>query len=154
MEQQIWHKFKWPKEVPLTLSRTPQPLYQILDDRVKETPDKTYTIFADHAQTYRQIWDMANRAATFLVQKGIKPGQSGGPLSAQLAPFPGGLFRGLKGRGGLCDLQSPVYGQGAELPAQGFRGRGPFRARSSGFLSHGPGGHQRDGDQDRGGLRH
>ncbi len=108
MEQQIWHKFKWPKEVPLTLSRTPQPLYQILDDRVKETPDKTYTIFADHAQTYRQIWDMANRTATFLVQKGIKPGNRVALFLPNLPHFPVAFFGVLKA-GAVCVTCNPLY---------------------------------------------
>jgi len=108
MEQQIWHKYKWPKEVPLTLSQTPQPLYQILDDRVKETPDHIYTIFADHHQTYHEIWDMANRVATFLVQKGIKRGDRVALFLPNVPHFPVAFFGTLKA-GAICVTCNPLY---------------------------------------------
>jgi long-chain acyl-CoA synthetase len=108
MEPQIWHKHKWPKEVPLTLSYTPQPLFQILDDRVKETPEQPYTIFADHHQTYRQIWEMANKVATFLVQKGIKPGDRVALFLPNLPHFPVAFFGVLKA-GAVCVTCNPLY---------------------------------------------
>jgi long-chain acyl-CoA synthetase len=108
MEPQIWHKHKWPKEVPLTLSYTPQPLFQILEDRVKESPDHPYTIFADQHQTYRQIWDMANRVATFLVQKGIKPGDRVALFLPNLPHFPVAFFGVLKA-GAVCVTCNPLY---------------------------------------------
>ncbi|HMK64819.1 MAG TPA: long-chain fatty acid--CoA ligase, partial [Thermodesulfobacteriota bacterium] len=108
MEPQIWHKHKWPKEVPLTLSYTPQPLFQILDDRVKESPDQPYTIFADHHQTYRQIWEMANKVATFLVQKGIKPGDRVALFLPNLPHFPVAFFGVLKA-GAVCVTCNPLY---------------------------------------------
>jgi len=108
MEEQLWHKFKWPKEVPFTLTKPPQPLYQLLDDRVKETPDRTYTIFADHEQTYREIWDMANRVATFLIQKGIKSGERVALFLPNLPHFPVSFFGVLKA-GAVCVTCNPMY---------------------------------------------
>ena len=74
MEEQLWHQFKWPPEVPHTLTYKPQPLFKVLEETAQKYPNRTYTIFADHVQTYRQIQDMADRVATFLVQKGIQRG--------------------------------------------------------------------------------
>jgi long-chain acyl-CoA synthetase len=108
MEKQIWHQYKWPPEVPISLDYTPQPLYQILDDRVKESPDRTYTIFADQRQTYRAIWDMANRVATFLVQKGIKPGDRVALFLPNLPHFPVTFFGTLKS-GAVCVTCNPLY---------------------------------------------
>jgi long-chain acyl-CoA synthetase len=108
MEPQIWHKHKWPKEVPFTLSFTPQPLFQILDDRVRETPERPYTIFADRHQTYAEIGDMANRAAAFLVGKGIKPGNRVALFLPNLPHFPVAFFGVLKA-GAVCVTCNPLY---------------------------------------------
>jgi long-chain acyl-CoA synthetase len=108
MEPQIWHKHKWPKEVPFTLSFTPQPLFQILDDRVKETPERPYTIFADRHQTYAEIGDMANRVAAFLVGKGIKPGNRVALFLPNLPHFPVAFFGVLKA-GAVCVTCNPLY---------------------------------------------
>ena len=108
MEDQIWHKFKWPAEVPHTLTYEPQPLFKGLDDAAQKFPNRTYTIFADHEQTYKEIHDMANRVATFLVQQGIKPGERVALFLPNVPHFPVAFFGALKA-GAVCVTCNPLY---------------------------------------------
>ncbi len=108
MERQIWHQHKWPPEAPISLDYTPQPLFQFLDDRAKQSPNQPYTIFAGLHQTYRQTQDMANRVATFLVQKGIKPGERVALFLPNLPHFPVSFFGILKS-GAVCVTCNPLY---------------------------------------------
>jgi long-chain acyl-CoA synthetase len=108
MERQIWHEHKWPAEAPISLDYTPHPLFQFLDDRANESPDKPYTIFAGHHQTYREIQEKANRVAAFLVQKGIKAGDRVALFLPNLPHFPVSFFGALKS-GAVCVTCNPLY---------------------------------------------
>jgi long-chain acyl-CoA synthetase len=108
MEEQIWHKYKWPAEVPHSLSYEPKPLFTVLDETAGKYPNRPYTIFADHEQTYRQILDMADRVAAFLVQKGIKPGERVALFLPNVPHFPVSFFGALKA-GAVCVTCNPLY---------------------------------------------
>ena len=108
MEEQIWHKFKWPPEVPHSLTYEPQPLFKVLDETAQKYPNRPYTIFADHEQTYRQIQDMADRVATFLVRKGIQRGDRVALFLPNVPHFPVTFFGALKS-GAVCVTCNPLY---------------------------------------------
>jgi len=108
MEEQLWHKHKWPPEVPHSLTYEPQPLFKVLEETAQKYPNRPYTIFADHEQTYRQILDMAERVATFLVQKGIQRGDRVALFLPNVPHFPVTFFGALKS-GAVCVTCNPLY---------------------------------------------
>ncbi|HSO71147.1 MAG TPA: AMP-binding protein, partial [Thermodesulfobacteriota bacterium] len=108
MEEQLWHKYKWPSEVPHSLTYEPKPLFKVLEETAQKYPTRTYTIFADHEQTYRQILDMADRVATFLVQKGIQRGDRVALFLPNVPHFPVTFFGALKS-GAVCVTCNPLY---------------------------------------------
>ena len=107
MEEQLWHKFKWPPEVPHSLTYEPQPLFKVLEETTQKYPNRTYTIFADHEQTYRQILDMADRVSTFLVRKGIQRGDRVALFLPNVPHFPVTFFGALKS-GAVCVTCNPL----------------------------------------------
>ncbi len=74
MEERIWHKHKWPEGVPWDIQVPDVPLFELLEQTVRNYGDLTYTIFQDSSRTFRQINEMANQVANFLVSRGVKKG--------------------------------------------------------------------------------
>ena len=73
-DKSSWHGANWPEGVPYDIDRYEFPLFSILDNAASEYPDCIYTIFNGAKRTYSQVRDTADRIASFLVSRGINPG--------------------------------------------------------------------------------
>ena len=51
-------------------------LHQLLERRTLETPDRLALIAEDATLTYRELNELANRTAHYLIERGVKPGDS------------------------------------------------------------------------------
>lgn len=104
----LWHKSKWPEGVPHDVTGYERPLFSILDDAARDYPNSTYTIFNDFGRTFAQVKDTADRIATFLVSRGIQPGDRVGIFLPNLPHYPE-IFFGILKAGGVCVTCNPLY---------------------------------------------
>ncbi|MBE0526455.1 MAG: AMP-binding protein, partial [Candidatus Thorarchaeota archaeon] len=74
MEDQLWHKSRWPSTVKKTLDYPDEPLYALLDNIAAKSPDAPSTLWSGVARSFAQVKDEADRIANFLVSRGIKKG--------------------------------------------------------------------------------
>ena len=111
MEERIWHKHKWPEGVPRDLDFPEIPLYQLLEDTAKEYGDLTYTIFQGSARTFRQVNEMANQLAHFLISRGIRKGDRVAIFLPNLPHYPV-VFFGILKSGATCVTCNPLYTSG------------------------------------------
>jgi len=124
MEAKPWHKHKWPEGVPWDPEFPEIPLFQVLEDTVREYGDLTYTIFQDATLTFRQVNEMANQVAHFLISKGIKKGDRVAIFLPNLPHYPI-IFFGILKCGGVCVTCNPLYTPGElnfQLKDSGARG--------------------------------
>lgn len=109
MEKKWWHESpRWPKGVPHEITGYDRPLYKILDDTVREYPDKVYTLFNGAGRTYAQVKDTADRIAWFLASRGIGPGDRVAIFLPNLPQYPE-IFFGILKAGGVCVTCNPLY---------------------------------------------
>lgn len=111
MEERIWHKHKWPEGVPWDIEIPDLPLSRLLEDAAREYGELTYTIFQDSPRTFRQVDEMANRVARFLISKGVKKGDRVAIFLPNLPQYPIVFFGVLKA-GATCVTCNPMYTAG------------------------------------------
>jgi long-chain acyl-CoA synthetase len=116
MSSKPWHGPKWPEDVPYEISGYEKPLTSILDTTSKLYPNHTYTIFEGATRTFAQVKDAADRVASFLVSRGIKPGDRVAIFLPNLPHYPP-IFFGILEAGGVCVTCNPLY-KASELKFQ------------------------------------
>lgn len=124
MEERIWHKHKWPEGVPWDIQVPDVPLFELLEETVRSYGDLTYTIFQDSSRTFRQVNEMANMVANFLVSKGVRKGDRVAIFLPNLPQYPI-LFFGVLKSGATCVTCNPMYTAGElnfQLRDSGARG--------------------------------
>ncbi len=108
MEEKIWHKHKWPEGVSWDMEFPEIPLFQLLEDTAREYGDLPYTIFQDATRSFRQVNEMANQTANFLISKGIKKGDRVAIFLPNLPHYPI-IFFGILKSGAVCVTCNPLY---------------------------------------------
>ena len=103
MTAKDWPTPNWPEGVSREISDYDKPLFTILDETVREYPDKTYTIFSDATKTYAQVKETADRIANFLASRGIRKGDRVAIFLPNLPHYPA-IFFGILKAGAVCDL--------------------------------------------------
>lgn len=111
MEERIWHKHKWPEGVPWDVEVPEVPLFHLLEDTARQYGELTYTVFQDSPRTFRQVSEMANQVANFLVSKGIGKGDRVAIFLPNLPHYPI-LFFGILKSGATCVTCNPMYTAG------------------------------------------
>ncbi|UCE13698.1 MAG: long-chain fatty acid--CoA ligase [Candidatus Heimdallarchaeota archaeon] len=109
MEEQIWHKHKWPDNVKISLEPYPnEPLYKILEKSAEKSGELPYTIFSGTTTTYAETNDAANRVANFLVAQGVKKGDKVAIFLPNLPHYPI-VFFGILKAGATVVTCNPTY---------------------------------------------
>ncbi|MEM2142496.1 MAG: long-chain fatty acid--CoA ligase [Candidatus Thorarchaeota archaeon] len=116
MQEKLWHKHKWPKEVRRSLDYPREPIFAMLDRAAEKVGNKVYTIFEGKTNTFREVQDHANRIANFLAKEGIKKGDRVALFLPNVPHFPPVLFGCLKA-GATTVTCNPMY-KAAELNFQ------------------------------------
>lgn len=102
------HGANWPEGVPYDIDRYEFPLFSILDNAAREYPDCIYTIFNGAKRTYSQVKDTADRIASFLVSRGINPGDRIAIFLPNIPHYPE-VFFGILKAGAVCVTCNPLY---------------------------------------------
>ena len=108
MTAKVWQTPNWPEGVPREISDYDKPLFTILDETVRDHPDKTYTIFSDATKTYAQVKETADRIANFLASRGIRKGDRVAIFLPNLPHYPA-IFFGILKAGAVCVTCNPMY---------------------------------------------
>jgi long-chain acyl-CoA synthetase len=124
MDEYLWHKHKWPADVPRTLEYPKEPLFAMLDRSAEKSGNLPYTAWEERSWTFSQVRDDANRIANFLASRGIKKGDRVAVFLPNTPHFPPVLFGSLK-TGATVVTCNPMYKAG-ELN---------FQLRDSGALA-------------------
>jgi long-chain acyl-CoA synthetase len=103
-----WPTPYWPDGVPRELAGYDKPLFSILDETVREFPDRVYTIFSDATRTYAQVRNAADRIANFLAGRGIRKGDRVAIFLPNLPHYPPIFFGTLKA-GAVGVTCNPLY---------------------------------------------
>jgi len=111
MEDQLWHKSRWPAGVKKTLEYPDEPLYALLDNIVEKHPDAPSTIWSGVTRTFSEVKDHADRIANFLVSRGIKKGDRVGIFLPNLPQYPP-IFFGILKTGAIAVTCNPSYTAG------------------------------------------
>ena len=111
MEEMIWHKKKWPKEVPHSLEYPDEPLFAMLDNATKEHGDLPYTVFMGMKRTYSEVKTDADKIANYLASIGIKKGDKVAIFMPNMPHYPAAFFGVLKS-GATCVTCNPMYKPG------------------------------------------
>jgi len=124
MEERIWHKHKWPEGVPWDIEVPDAPLPALLEETVRDYGDLSYTIFQDSHRTFREVNELANKVAHFLISRGIKRGDRIAIFLPNLPHYPV-IFFGILKSGATCVTCNPMYTAGElnfQLKDSGARG--------------------------------
>ncbi len=108
MNAPTWETPFWPKGVATNVPDYNFPLFKLLDDSAKLTPDNVFTIFNGATRTFAQVKDTADRIANFLARKGIKRGDKVAIFLPNIPQFPE-IFFGILKAGACCVNCNPVY---------------------------------------------
>ena len=108
MEEQLWHKHKWPEKVSKFLDYPEEPLFAILDQAADDYGESKYTIFMGVSQTYSEVRETADKIANFLVSKGIKKGDRVGIFLPNTPHYPP-VFFGILKVGAVAVTCNPQY---------------------------------------------
>ena len=111
MEEQLWHKHKWPETVKKTLEYPNEPLYKILENTAEKSGDLPYTKFMGTTTTYSETNDAANRISNFLIKNGIKKGDKVAIFLPNTPHYPI-VFFGILKAGGVAVTCNPSYTTG------------------------------------------
>jgi long-chain acyl-CoA synthetase len=111
MDEYLWHKHKWPADVPKTLEYPKEPLFTMLDRSAEKSGDLPYTVWEGQSRTFSQVRDDANRIANFLASRGIKKGDRVAIFLPNMPHFPPVLFGSLK-TGATVVTCNPMYKAG------------------------------------------
>ncbi len=111
MDEYLWHKHKWPADVPRTLEYPKEPLFAMLDRSAEKNGNLPYTAWEGQSWTFSQVRDDANRIANFLASRGIKKGDRVAVFLPNTPHFPPVLFGSLK-TGATVVTCNPMYKAG------------------------------------------
>ena len=111
MDEYLWHKHKWPADVPKTLGYPKEPLFAMLDRSAEKNGNLPYTAWEGQSWTFSQVRDDANRIANFLASRGIKKGDRVAVFLPNTPHFPPVLFGSLK-TGATVVTCNPMYKAG------------------------------------------
>ena len=111
MDEYLWHKHKWPADVPRTLEYPKEPLYAMLDRSAEKSGNLPYTVWEGQSWTFSQVRDDANRIANFLASRGIRKGDRVAIFLPNTPHFPPVLFGSLK-TGATVVTCNPMYKAG------------------------------------------
>ena len=111
MDEYLWHKHKWPSDVPRTLEYPKEPLFAMLDRSAEKSGNLPYTVWEGQSWTYSQVRDDANRIANFLTNRGIRKGERVAIFLPNMPHFPPVLFGSLK-TGATVVTCNPMYKAG------------------------------------------
>jgi len=111
MEEQLWHKSRWPPGVKKTLDYPDEPLYALLDNIAEKHPDSPSTLWSGVSRTFSEVKDHADRIANFLVSRGIKKGDRVGIFLPNLPQYPP-IFFGILKTGAIAVTCNPSYTAG------------------------------------------
>ncbi|MFX1518280.1 MAG: AMP-binding protein [Promethearchaeota archaeon] len=109
MEEQIWHKYKWPKTVKKTLEPYPnKPLHSILENTASKSGDLPYLKFMGTTTTYAETEAMANQVANYLISNGVKKGDKIAIFLPNTPHYPI-VFFGILKAGATAVTCNPTY---------------------------------------------
>ena len=109
MEEQIWHKYKWPETVKKSLEPYPnEPLHKILEDIAAKSGDLPYLKFMGTTTTFTETNTMANQVANYLISKGVKKGDKVAMFLPNTPHYPI-IFFGILKAGATCVTCNPTY---------------------------------------------
>jgi len=109
MEEQIWHKYKWPKTVKKTLEPYPnKPLQSILENTAAKSGDLPYLKFMGTTTTFAETDTMANKVANYLRKKGVKKGDRVAIFLPNTPHYPI-VFNGILKAGATAVTCNPTY---------------------------------------------
>ena len=111
VDEYLWHKHKWPSDVPRTLEYPKEPLFAMLDRSAEKSGNLPYTVWQGQSWTYSQVRDDANRIANFLTNRGIRKGERVAIFLPNMPHFPPVLFGSLKA-GATVVTCNPMYKAG------------------------------------------
>ncbi|MGA2237942.1 MAG: long-chain fatty acid--CoA ligase [Candidatus Bathyarchaeia archaeon] len=111
MDEYLWHKHKWPADVPRTMEYPKEPLFAMLDRSAEKSGNLPYTTWEGQSWTFSQVRDDANRIANFLASRGIKKGDRVAVFLPNTPHFPPVLFGSLK-TGATVVTCNPMYKAG------------------------------------------
>jgi long-chain acyl-CoA synthetase len=102
-----WFK-NWPEGVPKSLDYPKVPLHALLENSVKDFPDKPAIIFLGKKITYRELGSLVNRFATALYNLGIRKGDVVGLYLPNMPQFVIAYYGALK-IGAVATGISPLF---------------------------------------------
>ena len=83
-------------------------LHEMLENSVKEFPNKTALIFQGYTVTYTELMDMVNRFAACLYEFGVRKGDAVAILLPNMIPCVAAYYAILK-IGGVAVMNNPLY---------------------------------------------
>ncbi|NWF96532.1 MAG: long-chain fatty acid--CoA ligase [Candidatus Thorarchaeota archaeon] len=111
MEEKLWHKYKWPKNVAKSIQYRNEPIFAMLDRAAEKSGDLPYTVFMGTKRTFSEVQDHANRIANFLSTRGVKKGDRVAIFLPNVPHFPPVFFGALK-TGATVVTCNPMYKAG------------------------------------------
>ncbi|MGQ4911263.1 MAG: long-chain-fatty-acid--CoA ligase [Candidatus Thorarchaeota archaeon] len=111
MEEQLWHKFRWPEHVKWFLEYPNEPLYALLDRAADEYGDYPFTVFMGTTRTFAQVREDADKIANYLAGLGIKKGDKVAIFMPNMPHYPPAFFGVLK-TGATAVTCNPLYKAG------------------------------------------
>jgi len=105
--EKAWYK-SYAKGVPFQIKYEPTPMPQALIRTVKNFPEKTALIFIDSKISYKQLNEMANRFANFLLDMGVKPGDKVAMLMPNMPQIVAATYGAWKA-GAVVVMNNPLY---------------------------------------------
>jgi len=108
LEEYVWHRQKWPADVPKTLEYPNESLFAMLDRSADRSDNLPYTVWEGQSWTFSQVRDDANRIANFLASRGIKRDDRVAIFLPNVPHFPPVLFGILKS-GAIAVTCNPMY---------------------------------------------
>jgi len=105
--EKVWLK-KYEPGVPHSLTYSPIPLFQFLEDTAAKYPDNPALIFLHHAMPYRQLDELVNKLANALIGLGVKKGDRVALYMANCPQYVIGYYATLK-IGAVVVPVNPLY---------------------------------------------
>ncbi|MGE5591381.1 MAG: long-chain-fatty-acid--CoA ligase [Bacillota bacterium] len=107
MKERPWIQH-YPEGVPLDLTIPDKPLHALLDEAVRDYPDRTATIFKGKKVTYRQLDHMAGRFARALREMGVNPGDRVAIMLPNVPQVVAAFYGALRA-GAVVVMTNPLY---------------------------------------------
>lgn len=111
MEEQLWHKHRWPEKVSRSLEYPDEPLFAILDKAADNHGDMPYTSFMGVLRTYADVREDADKIANYLASLGIKMGDKVAIFMPNMPHYPA-VFFGILKTGATAVTCNPLYKAG------------------------------------------